>query len=93
VYAHLSRFAAGTKPGARVGQGTVIGYVGQTGWATGPHLHYEFRVNSVQRNPMTIALPDAPPLVAADRPAYVARIAPLADALALGQVVTIAAGE
>jgi murein DD-endopeptidase MepM/ murein hydrolase activator NlpD len=93
VYAHLSRFAAGTKPGARVGQGTVIGYVGQTGWATGPHLHYEFRVNSVQRNPMTIALPDAPPLAAADRPAYVARIAPLADALALGQVVTIAAGE
>jgi murein DD-endopeptidase MepM/ murein hydrolase activator NlpD len=93
VYAHLSRFAAGTRPGARVGQGTVIGYVGQTGWATGPHLHYEFRVNSVQRNPMTIALPDAPPLAAADRPAYVARIAPLADALALGQVVTIAAGE
>ena len=44
VYAHLSRFAAGVKPGARVTQGEVIGYVGQTGWATGPHLHYEFRV-------------------------------------------------
>src|SRR6185295_11343511 len=93
VYAHLSRFAAGTKPGARVAQGTVIGYVGQTGWATGPHLHYEFRVDNVQRNPMTIALPDAPPLAAADKPVYLARIAPLADALALGQVVTIAAGE
>jgi murein DD-endopeptidase MepM/ murein hydrolase activator NlpD len=93
VYAHLSRFAAGTKPGARVAQGTVIGYVGQTGWATGPHLHYEFRVDNVQRNPMTIALPDAPPLAAADKPAYLARIAPLADALALGQVVNIAAGE
>jgi hypothetical protein len=47
----------------------------------------------VQRNPMTIALPDAPPLAAADRTAYVARIAPLAEALALGQAVTIAAGE
>ena len=93
VYAHLSRFAAGTKPGARVAQGTVIGYVGQTGWATGPHLHYEFRVSNVQRNPMTIALPDALPLAAADRQAYLAGIAPLAEALALGQVVTIAAGE
>lgn len=93
VYAHLSRFAAGTRPGARVGQGTVIGYVGQTGWATGPHLHYEFRVNNVQRNPMTIALPDAPPLAAASTPAYVAGIAPLVDSLALGHVLTIAAGE
>jgi murein DD-endopeptidase MepM/ murein hydrolase activator NlpD len=93
VYAHLSRFAAGTKPGARVAQGTVIGYVGQTGWATGPHLHYEFRVNNVQRNPMTIALPDAPALAAADRPEYLARIAPLADALAIGHAVTVAAGE
>lgn len=93
VYAHLSRFAAGTRPGARVGQGTVIGYVGQTGWATGPHLHYEFRVNNVQRNPMTIALPDAPALAAADRPEYLARTAPLADALAIGHVITVAAGE
>ncbi|HEY2862591.1 MAG TPA: peptidoglycan DD-metalloendopeptidase family protein [Casimicrobiaceae bacterium] len=93
VYAHLSRFAAGTKPGARVGQGAVIGYVGQTGWATGPHLHYEFRVNNVQRNPMTIALPDAPPLAAADTAAYLAEIAPLVGSLALGHELTIAAGE
>lgn len=93
VYAHLSRFAAAMKVGTRVAQGTVIGYVGQTGWATGPHLHYEFRVNNAQRNPMTIALPDAPSLAAADRPAYLAGIAPLAEALAFGHVVTIAAGE
>jgi murein DD-endopeptidase MepM/ murein hydrolase activator NlpD len=64
VYGHLSSFAAGMKKGARVVQGDVIGYVGATGLATGPHLHYEFRVNNVFRNPLTIALPGAPPLPA-----------------------------
>jgi murein DD-endopeptidase MepM/ murein hydrolase activator NlpD len=93
VYAHLSRFASATKPGDHVSQGTVIGYVGQTGWATGPHLHYEFRVNNVQRNPMTIALPDSPALAAADKASYLADIAPLVDALAIGHAVTVAAGE
>src|SRR5439155_8310790 len=62
VYAHLSRFAPGVKTGARISQGDVIGFVGQTGWATGPHLHYEFRVNDVQHNPLTIALPNAQPV-------------------------------
>jgi murein DD-endopeptidase MepM/ murein hydrolase activator NlpD len=64
VYGHLAAFATGTKKGARVSQGDVIGYVGATGLATGPHLHYEFRVNNVFRNPLTIALPGAPPLPA-----------------------------
>ena len=63
-YAHLSGFAAGLRKGTRVSQGDVIGYVGQTGWATGPHLHYEFRVNNEHRNPLTIALPAAEPLPA-----------------------------
>lgn len=62
AYGHLSRFAAGLHVGERVEQGDVIGYVGQTGWATGPHLHYEFRVDGVQKNPMTVALPSATPL-------------------------------
>ncbi len=64
VYGHLSRFAAGTRKGARVAQGDVIGYVGATGIATGPHLHYEFRVGGVHRNPLAMVLPAAPPLAA-----------------------------
>ena len=69
VYGHMSRFARGMKKGARVRQGQVIGYVGQTGYATGPHLHYEFRVNGVHKNPLTVKLPMAEPIPAryADR--------------------------
>jgi murein DD-endopeptidase MepM/ murein hydrolase activator NlpD len=58
VYAHLSRFAKGIKNGATVARGQVIGYVGETGWATGPHLHYEVRVNDVAEDPLTVALPN-----------------------------------
>lgn len=57
AYAHMSRIA--TRRGARVAQGELIGYVGSTGWSTGPHLHYEFRVNNVARNPETIVVPHA----------------------------------
>ncbi len=51
LYAHLDRFAVDLQPGMRVRQGEVIGYVGRTGWATGPHLHYEFRKNGEPLNP------------------------------------------
>jgi murein DD-endopeptidase MepM/ murein hydrolase activator NlpD len=64
AYGHLSGFAPGIKKGARIEQGDVIGYVGATGLATGPHLHYEFRVGGIHRNPLTLALPDAQPLPA-----------------------------
>ena len=66
VYGHLSRFAKGLRRGQRVAQGDVIGYVGMTGITTGPHLHYEFRVNGRQRDPLRIALPDAQPVGAAN---------------------------
>jgi murein DD-endopeptidase MepM/ murein hydrolase activator NlpD len=65
AYGHLNGFAAGIRKGARVKQGDTIGFVGQTGLASGPHLHYEFRVNGTQIDPMKAVLPDATPLNAA----------------------------
>lgn len=62
VYGHLSRFAAGLRRGMPVAQGDIIGFVGMTGLATGPHLHYEFLVNKVHRDPMTVALPMSVPI-------------------------------
>lgn len=62
LYAHMSRIKPGMARGKRVTQGQTIGYVGSTGYATGPHVHYEFRVNGVHRNPLTVPLPQARPL-------------------------------
>ena len=62
LYAHLSRFAGDVRVGSRVRQGQTIGHVGMTGLATGPHLHYEFRVNGAHRDPLTVTLPKAEPL-------------------------------
>lgn len=59
LYAHLANFARSLKPGHTIRQGQIIGYVGATGLASGPHLHYEFRVNGVHHNPLTVALPQA----------------------------------
>lgn len=64
AYGHLSAFAKGLRNGKRVNQGDVIGYVGATGMATGPHLHYELRVNGVQQDPSKVVLPSAPPIAA-----------------------------
>jgi murein DD-endopeptidase MepM/ murein hydrolase activator NlpD len=57
LYGHMSRIAAVTRTGRRVDQGEVIGYVGTTGASTGPHLHYEYRVNGVHKNPATVTMP------------------------------------
>lgn len=62
LYAHLSRFATGLRSGRPVEQGQTIGYVGMTGLATAPHLHYEFRINGVHQNPLTIKLATAEPI-------------------------------
>ena len=70
VYGHLSGFANGLRRGSRVAQGEVIGFVGATGMATGPHLHYEFRVNGVHRNPLAVVLPEAPALTALQLPRF-----------------------
>ncbi len=70
AYGHLSRFAGGLSKGKRVNQGDVIGYVGATGMATGPHLHYELRVDGLQRDPTKVALPTAPPITKRDLLAF-----------------------
>lgn len=62
VYGHLSRFQNGLTTGSKVRQGQIIAFVGMTGLATAPHLHYEFRVNGIHQNPVTVALPRALPL-------------------------------
>ncbi len=62
LYAHLSDYAKGLKIKSTVRQGQVIGYVGKSGLATGPHLHYEFRVNGEHRDPLTVKLPAERPI-------------------------------
>ena len=83
VYGHLSRFAAGLHRGQHVSQGEVIGYVGMTGLATGPHLHYEFRVDGAQRDPLRVALPDGAPISAAQKTAFLDNTRDLTDRLSL----------
>ena len=75
LYAHMSRFGK-YKVGQRVPQGAVIGFVGASGLATGPHLHYEFRVNGVHRNPLTVTMPPPEPLKGAQLAAFRAQTGP-----------------
>ncbi len=72
LYGHMSGFAAGMRKGSRVRQGEVIGYVGKTGFATGPHLHYEFKIAGQHQDPMRVALPKADPLPAQYRAQFLA---------------------
>ena len=75
LYAHMSRLGK-YKVGQRVQQGATIGYVGATGLASGPHLHYEFRVNGAHRDPLTVTMPKPDPLTGAELTAFRAATAP-----------------
>ena len=70
LYGHLSGFAPGIRNGTHVHQGQVVAYVGATGWATGPHLHYEFRVAGIFQDPLRVPLPKAEPVSAKLRPQF-----------------------
>ena len=90
VYGHLSRFANGLHRGEHVNQGEVIGYVGMTGWATGPHLHYEFRIDGQQTDPLRVALPNATPISASQKADFEEATRKLTDRLGLMSNTSVA---
>ena len=77
LYAHLNSFDRNAGMGKRVSQGQTIAYVGDTGLATAPHLHYEYRLNGVHRNPRTVQLPQADPIKAEFMEDFLAKAAPI----------------
>lgn len=74
LYAHLRDFGEGIQKGAKIEQGQTIGAVGMTGWTTGPHLHYEVKIDGAQVDPMSIALPDSQPLGREERARLIAAV-------------------
>lgn len=96
LYAHMSGFAAKARVGSRVRQGQTIGYVGATGLATANHLHYEYRINGVHRNPRTVSLPDAEPIADQYRQRFFASAQPIIkdlEAFKRTQFASIAVGS
>ena len=83
VYGHLSRFAPGLHKGQKISQGDVIGQVGMSGLATGPHLHYEFRVHGEHRDPLKVALPTSVPLSKIELSAFQLQSQPLVSKLGM----------
>lgn len=82
LYAHMNEFAPDLRQGAKISQGETIGTVGTTGWSTGPHLHYEVRINGDHVDPMSVALPASRPLDGADRQRLAQSIETVRDRLA-----------
>lgn len=76
LYAHMSRFRPGLRAGSKVKQGQIIGYVGSSGLATAPHLHYEFRVKGIHKNPVNIVMPRANPIPRQQLVKFQSQIAP-----------------
>ncbi len=93
LYAHLHEFSEGLIKGSRVAQGDQIGTVGQTGWATGPHLHYEFRIRDEYVDPLNVALPNATPLGPKERRTFLSQASPLVARLDLVRNTTVAMAE
>lgn len=89
LYAHLSKFGKAHK-GRQVHQGQTIGYVGKSGLATGPHLHYEFRINGVHRNPLTVKLPNTLPIEQDSLDRFKIATAPLVSQLELYRTTLLA---
>lgn len=86
IYGHLSRFASGLRQGERVRQGEVIGFVGMTGLATGPHLHYEYLLRGVHKDPQKVPLPNDRPIPAALMAQFRAQAEPLLASLEAGRI-------
>ena len=93
LYAHMSNYNRKAKMGSRVKQGQVIGYVGTTGRSTGPHLHYEFRVNGSHRNPLTVKLPNAASINKKYRSDFLSKSRPLIAQLDLVKNTNLALNE
>jgi len=93
LYAHLSRYARGLRAGQRVRQGQVIGFVGKSGLASGPHLHYEFRVKGQHRDPLRVRLPRSLPIEAKYRKDFVSKTEPLVARLDTLRTTRLARNE
>lgn len=93
LYAHLSRFSKNLRPGQTIKQGQIIGFVGSTGLASGPHLHYEFRINGTHHNPLTVSLPQADGIANQAKPRFLAEVKELFHLMDRHEKVMVASND